>query len=145
MTSSSKSTSLRRPTQRGCSVAWPRRNCSLGFPSSVSLLGCAWASPRTGRPDPVRDPTSGPLPPSFLAVLSSFDDREMVGKCLSLGAIDYLVKPLRHNELRHIWTRMWWWRRMAAAALSSGGGPLVRSELFPASSEESKDTKWCGT
>lgn len=32
--------------------------------------------------------------------------------CLTLGAIDYLVKPLRHNELRHIWTRVWWWRRV---------------------------------
>ncbi len=32
--------------------------------------------------------------------------------CLSLGAIDYLIKPLRQNELRHIWTRVWWWRKV---------------------------------
>ena len=47
------------------------------------------------------------------AVVSSNDEREVVIKCLTLGAIDYLIKPLRHNELRHIWTRVWWWRRVS--------------------------------
>jgi response regulator of citrate/malate metabolism len=43
--------------------------------------------------------------------MSSRDDREVVATCLSRGAIDYLVKPLRHNELRHIWSRVWWAQR----------------------------------
>ncbi len=66
------------------------------------------------------------------AVVSSQDDREMVLKCLSLGAIDYLVKPLRRNELRHIWTRLWWSQQavstfphrltsLAASSSASGG------------------------
>lgn len=46
------------------------------------------------------------------AVVSTNDEREVVVKCLTLGAIDYLIKPLRHNELRHIWTRVWWWRKV---------------------------------
>lgn len=46
-------------------------------------------------------------------MVSSNDEREVVMKCLTLGAIDYLIKPLRHNELRHIWTRVWWWRRVS--------------------------------
>ena len=41
-------------------------------------------------------------------VISSLDEREEVVKCVSLGAIDYLVKPLRHNELRQLWARIWW-------------------------------------
>ncbi len=45
-------------------------------------------------------------------MVSSNDEREVVVKCLTLGAIDYLIKPLRHNELRHIWTRVWWSRRV---------------------------------
>ncbi len=48
--------------------------------------------------------------------MSSQDDRDVVMHCLTLGAIDYLVKPLRHNELRHIWTRVWWWRRVSGSA-----------------------------
>ncbi len=47
------------------------------------------------------------------AVTSTQDERETVMSCLSLGAIDYLIKPLRQNELRHIWTRVWWWRKVS--------------------------------
>ena len=36
----------------------------------------------------------------------------MVVKCLKLGAADYLVKPLRTNELLNLWTHMWRRRRM---------------------------------
>ena len=46
-------------------------------------------------------------------VTSALDDREEVMKCLTFGAIDYLIKPLRHNELRHVWTRVWWWRKVS--------------------------------
>jgi response regulator of citrate/malate metabolism len=45
-------------------------------------------------------------------VASTIGDRDTVAKCLSMGATDYLVKPLRHNELRNIWTRIWWWRQV---------------------------------
>lgn len=76
-------------------------------------------------------------------VISGVDDRDVVAKCLNLGATDYLVKPLRHNELRNIWTRIWWWRRPAAQLI-----PLSPVELdftYPcvsqASSSASEETK----
>lgn len=30
-----------------------------------------------------------------------------MARCLSLGAADYWVKPLRANEVRNLWTRLW--------------------------------------
>ena len=55
-----------------------------------------------------------PLPP---AVMSTQDDQLIVMKCLTHGAIDYLVKPLRQNELRHLWMRVWWWQQVRSGAL----------------------------
>ena len=39
--------------------------------------------------------------------MSSFDDRLSVASALHLGAADYLVKPLRSNELMMVWTHVW--------------------------------------
>ncbi|PPD99255.1 hypothetical protein GOBAR_DD03717 [Gossypium barbadense] len=39
------------------------------------------------------------------------DEVSIVVKCLRLGAADYLVKPLRTNELLNLWTHMWRRRR----------------------------------
>jgi DNA-binding response OmpR family regulator len=41
-------------------------------------------------------------------VTSSKDNRETVVRCLSQGAADYWIKPLRSNEVRNLWTRVWW-------------------------------------
>lgn len=41
-------------------------------------------------------------------MIAEADDRQEVFRCLKLGAADYLVKPLRLQELRNIWTRVWW-------------------------------------
>ena len=38
--------------------------------------------------------------------------------CLQLGAADYMIKPLRHNELRNLWARVYWWRRVSFTACS---------------------------
>ncbi|KAG6410271.1 hypothetical protein SASPL_128324 [Salvia splendens] len=40
------------------------------------------------------------------------DEVPLVVKCLKFGAADYLVKPLRTNELLNLWTHMWRRRRM---------------------------------
>lgn len=45
-------------------------------------------------------------------VMSAQDEVSVVVKCLRLGAADYLVKPLRTNELLNLWTHMWRRRRM---------------------------------
>ncbi|XP_010554561.1 PREDICTED: two-component response regulator-like APRR3 [Tarenaya hassleriana] len=40
-------------------------------------------------------------------MMSSHDSMNIVFKCLSKGAVDYLVKPIRKNELRNLWQHAW--------------------------------------
>ncbi|XP_073011957.1 two-component response regulator-like PRR1 [Typha latifolia] len=47
-----------------------------------------------------------------IIMMSAQDEVSVVVKCLRLGAADYLVKPLRTNELLNLWTHMWRRRRM---------------------------------
>ncbi|GAB2220998.1 hypothetical protein Droror1_Dr00012159 [Drosera rotundifolia] len=49
-------------------------------------------------------------------MMSALDEVSIVVKCLRLGAADYLVKPLRTNELLNLWTHMWRRRRMLGLA-----------------------------
>ena len=42
-----------------------------------------------------------------IAVLSAHEDRNLVAQCISLGAIDFWVKPLRPNEVGNLWTKVW--------------------------------------
>ncbi|KAI5084131.1 hypothetical protein GOP47_0000300 [Adiantum capillus-veneris] len=46
-----------------------------------------------------------------VVVMSQHDEMAVVAKCLRLGAVDYLVKPLRLNEVMNLWTHMWRKRR----------------------------------
>ena len=55
----------------------------------------------------------------YFLVMSSQDEVSVVVKCLRLGAADYLVKPLRKNELLNLWTHMWRRRRMVLSTLQS--------------------------
>lgn len=41
------------------------------------------------------------------AVMSSHDSMGTVFKCLSKGAVDFLVKPIRRNELKNLWQHVW--------------------------------------
>ncbi|KAK9748071.1 hypothetical protein RND81_02G033500 [Saponaria officinalis] len=49
-------------------------------------------------------------------MMSKQDEVSLVVKCLRLGAADFLVKPLRSNELLNLWTHMWRRRRMLGLA-----------------------------
>ncbi|CAD7703355.1 unnamed protein product, partial [Ostreobium quekettii] len=69
-----------------------------------------------------------------VVVFSRQDDRERVIECLRLGASDYLVKPLRQNELRHLWTRVW--RQVTPATAVADALLAPRT-----SSQESEGTK----
>ncbi|EOA20040.1 hypothetical protein CARUB_v10000314mg [Capsella rubella] len=53
----------------------------------------------------------------YVAVMSSHDSMGLVFKCLSKGAVDFLVKPIRKNELKILWQHVW--RRCQS---SSGSG-----------------------
>ncbi|XP_050231296.1 two-component response regulator-like PRR73 [Mercurialis annua] len=50
-------------------------------------------------------------------MMSSHDSMGIVFKCLSKGAADFLVKPIRKNELKNLWQHVW--RRCHS---SSGSG-----------------------
>ncbi|XP_022730609.1 two-component response regulator-like APRR3 [Durio zibethinus] len=50
-------------------------------------------------------------------MMSSHDSISLVFKCLSKGAVDFLVKPIRKNELKNLWQHVW--RRCPS---SSGSG-----------------------
>ncbi|CAK8571537.1 unnamed protein product [Lathyrus sativus] len=50
-------------------------------------------------------------------MMSSHDSMGLVFKCLSKGAVDFLVKPVRKNELKNLWQHVW--RRCHS---SSGSG-----------------------
>ncbi|XP_078445767.1 two-component response regulator-like APRR9 [Wolffia australiana] len=40
-------------------------------------------------------------------MMSSRDSMNMVFKCMLKGAVDFLVKPMRKNELRNLWQHVW--------------------------------------
>ncbi|XP_078173502.1 two-component response regulator-like PRR95 isoform X2 [Carex rostrata] len=53
-------------------------------------------------------------------MMSSHDSMSMVFKCMLKGAADFLVKPIRKNELRNLWQHVW--RRQ----LASGGTSAIQ-------------------
>ncbi|KAF2295861.1 hypothetical protein GH714_034655 [Hevea brasiliensis] len=40
-------------------------------------------------------------------MMSSHDSMSIVFKCLSKGAVDFLLKPIRKNELKNLWQHVW--------------------------------------
>lgn len=49
-------------------------------------------------------------------MMSSNDSMHTVFSCLSKGAVDFLVKPIRKNELKNLWQHVW--RRCHCASVS---------------------------
>ncbi|GLJ06862.1 hypothetical protein SUGI_0050560 [Cryptomeria japonica] len=56
-------------------------------------------------------------------MMSTHDSMGIVFKCLSKGAVDFLVKPVRKNELKNLWQHVW--RRCHS---SSGSGSETGSQ-----------------
>ncbi|KAL8218228.1 hypothetical protein R6Q57_021601 [Mikania cordata] len=52
-------------------------------------------------------------------MMSSDDSVGIVFKCLSKGAVDFLVKPVRKNELKNLWQHVW---RKCHSSSGSGSG-----------------------
>ncbi|CAI7755048.1 unnamed protein product [Closterium sp. NIES-53] len=61
-------------------------------------------------------------------MMSSHDSMEMVLKCFQRGAADFLVKPVRKNELKNLWQHVW--RRCHSVRPLALSPPLL-SPLFP--------------
>ncbi|KAH7300644.1 hypothetical protein KP509_24G072900 [Ceratopteris richardii] len=70
-------------------------------------------------------------------MMSAHDSLDMVFKCLLKGAKDFLVKPLRKNELRNLWQHVW--RRNHAAGGTGSPGDVCTKKREPSRSLSSRD------
>ncbi|KAF9625042.1 hypothetical protein IFM89_017190 [Coptis chinensis] len=61
-----------------------------------------------------------------IIMMSAQDEVSVVVKCLKLGAADYLVKPLRTNELLNLWTLTWRRRQMRRTPVM----PIPTAQLY---------------
>ncbi|KAL2509367.1 Two-component response regulator-like APRR7 [Forsythia ovata] len=60
-------------------------------------------------------------------MMSSHDSRGLVFKCLSNGAVDFLVKPIRKNELKNLWQHVWRRCHSSSGSGSESGTPTQKS------------------
>ncbi|KAG1339159.1 putative Two-component response regulator-like PRR73 [Cocos nucifera] len=67
-------------------------------------------------------------------MMSSNDSMGTVFKCLSKGAVDFLVKPIRKNELKNLWQHVW--RRCQS---SSGSGSESGIQIQKSARSKSTD------
>ncbi|KAL2328676.1 hypothetical protein Fmac_022103 [Flemingia macrophylla] len=67
-------------------------------------------------------------------MMSSHDSMGIVFKCLSKGAVDFLVKPIRRNELKNLWQHVW--RRCHS---SSGSGSESATHTRKSAKSRSND------
>ncbi|ESQ39322.1 hypothetical protein EUTSA_v10001426mg [Eutrema salsugineum] len=65
--------------------------------------------------------------------MSSQDSITLVLKCMLRGAADYLIKPMRKNELKNLWQHVW--RRH-----SLRDDPTARAHSLPGSQQNLEDT-----
>ncbi|KAG7606730.1 Signal transduction response regulator receiver domain [Arabidopsis thaliana x Arabidopsis arenosa] len=71
-------------------------------------------------------------------MMSSHDSMVLVFKCLSNGAVDFLVKPIRKNELKNLWQHVW--RRCHSSSGSgSESGIHDKKSVKPESTEGSEN------
>ncbi|EFH42627.1 pseudo-response regulator 3 [Arabidopsis lyrata subsp. lyrata] len=71
-------------------------------------------------------------------MMSSHDSMVLVFKCLSNGAVDFLVKPIRKNELKNLWQHVW---RKCHSSSGSGSesGIQDKKSVKPESTEGSEN------
>ncbi|XP_062156956.1 two-component response regulator-like PRR73 [Alnus glutinosa] len=72
-------------------------------------------------------------------MMSSYDSMNIVFKCLSKGAVDFLAKPIRKNELKNLWQHVW--RKCHSSSDSrSESGTCTQKSTKLKSGEESDNT-----
>ncbi|KAJ1276638.1 hypothetical protein BS78_05G229700 [Paspalum vaginatum] len=60
-------------------------------------------------------------------MMSSNDAMGIVFKCLSKGAVDFLVNPIRKNELKNLWQHVW---RRCHSSSGSGSESGIQTQKF---------------
>ncbi|KAL6534224.1 receiver domain [Orobanche hederae] len=60
-------------------------------------------------------------------MMSSHDSMGLVFKCLSKGAVDFLVKPIRKNELKNLWQHVWRRCHSSSGSASESGTHTQKS------------------
>ncbi|KAK0605998.1 hypothetical protein LWI29_033045 [Acer saccharum] len=71
-------------------------------------------------------------------MMSSQDSMGIVFKCLSKGAVDFLVKPIRKNELKNLWQHVW--RRCHSSSGSgSESGTHTKKSVKSTGNDESEN------
>ncbi|KAK1257195.1 Two-component response regulator-like PRR73 [Acorus gramineus] len=63
-------------------------------------------------------------------MMSSHDSMGLVFKCLTKGAVDFLVKPIRKNELKNLWQHVW---RRCHSSSGSGSESGIQTRKSPKS------------
>ncbi|XVF83354.1 hypothetical protein PTKIN_Ptkin16aG0479800 [Pterospermum kingtungense] len=69
-------------------------------------------------------------------MMSSQDSMSIVFKCLSKGAVDFLVKPIRKNELKILWQHVW---RKCHSSSGSGSESGIRTQKSTKSKSADSD------
>ncbi|XP_073290262.1 two-component response regulator-like APRR7 isoform X2 [Primulina huaijiensis] len=77
-------------------------------------------------------------------MMSSNDSMGLVVMCLSKGAVDFLVKPIRKNELKNLWQHVW---RRCHSSSGSGSESGTRTQKYVRSkgsekSENNESNDW---
>nr|CAD1841967.1 unnamed protein product [Ananas comosus var. bracteatus] len=70
-------------------------------------------------------------------MMSSSDSMGTVFKCLSKGAVDFLVKPIRKNELKNLWQHVW--RRCHSSSGSGSESGIQTQKCSNSKSAEESD------
>ncbi|KAJ0552951.1 putative response regulator and transcription factor RR-A-type family [Helianthus annuus] len=71
-------------------------------------------------------------------MMSSDDSMGIVFNCLSKGAVDFLVKPIRKNELKNLWQHVW---RKCHSSSGSGSGSGSESGIRDHKSTKSRSNQ----
>ncbi|MED6160936.1 hypothetical protein PIB30_055923 [Stylosanthes scabra] len=83
-------------------------------------------------------------------MMSSHDSMGIAFKCLSKGAVDFLVKPIRRNELRNLWQHVWRRCHSSSGSGSESGthnrkSAKTRSNDVSENNSDSSDENDCGS
>ncbi|XP_061961675.1 two-component response regulator-like APRR5 isoform X4 [Populus nigra] len=73
-------------------------------------------------------------------MMSSQDSISMVLKCMLKGAADFLIKPVRKNELRNLWQHVWRRQTLSAGQIPQNSHKVEASSENNAASNGSSDS-----